>query len=109
MRWRPRFSLRTLLLLTLLIGGAGVLYVKREPWQMAAVLKTEYPTVSQLQFSRSGRKLLAEIEWLSDTPLNHLVEWDCQTTKKLFDCKCRVRLNDDFTNIKFEGDDFICI
>jgi WD40 repeat protein len=53
---RPKFSLRTLLILVLLIGGAGGLYMVWEPW--VVVWHTD-PWAQSSQFSKDGKRLLA--------------------------------------------------
>jgi len=122
MRWRPRFSLRTLLLLTLLIGGGGLLYVKREPWQVAAVLKPECTDVNQISFSPNGRKLLAGLVSLNaglpeDTPAAFSASfapalWDMETLQSSLHIPITGLA--DYANrmgayMNFDGDDVIAV
>ena len=42
-RWRVQFSLRTLLLATLLLGSSAALWLHWQPWRLQAVIATGEP------------------------------------------------------------------
>jgi WD40 repeat protein len=57
-RFRPRFSLRTLLLAVLLIGSAATLHHRWEPWYTVRVLGGHEGAVKRVEFSRDGEHIL---------------------------------------------------
>ncbi|MBI3831673.1 MAG: hypothetical protein HY291_19285 [Planctomycetes bacterium] len=88
-RWlsRIRFSLLTMVLLSLLVGSLGALWWRWEPWAVVAVLRNENPP-TYLTISNDGSKLLAvdsKQDWSSvnENPREFAV-WDTIGGNRLF-------------------------
>ena len=82
---RPKFSLRSLVLATLLIASAALLYRDWEPWQLDYVVKGNHAHLEYVSFSPDESLLLAA-EWGSEntTPVdNEFHVWDVVSGREL--------------------------
>ena len=84
-RFIPRFSLRTLLLLTLLIASGAALWRVREPWVLETKLETGLPQCQHIFFSPDARRLV--VLGHKNTVGRELIiqVWDCLSHKKLWE------------------------
>ena len=58
-RWRPRFSLATLLLFSLLVGSSATLGFHWEPWALVRVLTGHTKPVISTSFSPDGKSIVS--------------------------------------------------
>src|SRR4051812_8129134 len=82
-RFLPRFSLRTLLLLTLLVGSGVTVWSKREPWVLETTLETSVPYFEEIRFAPDSRRIA--LHGNSGTFANNtfIEVWDCGSPQKL--------------------------
>lgn len=88
MSLRPRFSLRTLLLLMILIASGGLLYQNWYPWRVVNILQGGNVPLHQLSFSADGTLLLAyELGKQEMGPARNVYVWEVASGRKLSDSK----------------------
>ncbi len=92
MRWRPKFSLLSLLLLSLLSGGVFALYWHRAPWFVAYTLH-DIPPDSPVAFSADGRLALGVMDNKKSPRELALVDLSTgQVTVAPTTCYCDIRV-----------------
>jgi WD40 repeat protein len=106
-RWL-RFSLRSLLLLVLLIASAGALYVNWHPWQTIAILGGHSSTVLSTEFSADGKQILTFTGGYFGSMYNKKVEdtheihaWDSTTFKQQLKLQWPMTLKPGYTRACF--------